>query len=88
MIELPGLNLLDAAEKDALILAQAQMIASLTKRIAELEAKLGLPAKTPSNSRTPPSLRPEAERRTDAQVETPSAQGFLSDAASRPDADD
>jgi hypothetical protein len=45
MIDLPDLNLLDAAAKDALILAQAQMIASLTKRIAKLEAKLGLPAK-------------------------------------------
>jgi transposase len=43
------------AEKDALILAQAEMIAALTQRIAELEAKLGLPPKTPDNSSTPPS---------------------------------
>jgi len=49
------LSSLDAAAKDALILAQAEMIASLTKRIAELEAKLGLPPKTPSNSSLPPS---------------------------------
>jgi transposase len=55
VIDLPDLNLLDGAAKDALILAQAQMIASLTKRIAELEAKLGLPARRPDNSSLPPS---------------------------------
>lgn len=49
------LQSLDAAAKDALILAQAELIAALTKRIAELEAKLGLPPKTPSNSSLPPS---------------------------------
>lgn len=43
------------AEKDALILAQAETIALLTRRIAELEARLGLPPKTPDNSSTPPS---------------------------------
>lgn len=36
------------AEKDA-------QIALLMKRIAELEARLGLPPKTPGNSSTPPS---------------------------------
>jgi len=49
------LSALDGAAKDALILAQAEMIASLTKRIAELEARLGLPPKTPDNSSKPPS---------------------------------
>jgi transposase len=39
----------------ALVLAQAEMIAALTKRVAELEAKLGLPPKTPDNSSVPPS---------------------------------
>jgi transposase len=53
----------------ALILAQAEVIArqtaqiealtaqnaALTKRVAELEARLGQPAKTPSNSSLPPS---------------------------------
>ncbi len=47
--------MLDAVAKDALILAQAELIASLTKRIAELEAKLGLPPKGPDNSSVPPS---------------------------------
>jgi transposase len=51
----PDLSTLTSAEKDALILAQAEMIASLTKRIAELEAKLRQPPKTPDNSSLPPS---------------------------------
>ena len=55
MIAPPDLNSLDSAGKDALILAQAETIALLTKRIAELEAKLGLPPKTPGNSSVPPS---------------------------------
>ena len=41
-------------EKDALIAAQAETIALLTRRIAELEARLG-PPKTPDNSSIPPS---------------------------------
>ena len=49
------LSTLDGAAKDALILAQAETIASLTKRIAELEARLGLPPKTPDNSSLAPS---------------------------------
>ncbi len=39
----------------AQIEAQAQQIADLTKRIAELEAKLGAPAKTPDNASLPPA---------------------------------
>jgi transposase len=38
-----------------LIDAQASQIALLTARIAELEAKLSAPPKTPDNSSTPPS---------------------------------
>jgi hypothetical protein len=44
--------------KDELIalgLAQAARIAELTRRVAELEAKLGQPPKTPDNSSVPPS---------------------------------
>lgn len=53
----PPLDLaaLSSAEKDALIAAQAETIALLMKRIAELEARLGAPPKTPDNSSTPPS---------------------------------
>jgi transposase len=56
---------LDSLDRETLIrlvLAQAETIATLTKqcetllaRVAELEAKLGLPPKTPDNSSTPPS---------------------------------
>lgn len=58
----PDLSALDIAAKDALILALLDRIdaliaenAALTARVAELEAKLGLPPKTPENSSTPPS---------------------------------
>ncbi|MBK5956712.1 hypothetical protein CCR97_00510, partial [Rhodoplanes elegans] len=56
---------LESLDKEALIqlvLAQAETIAQLTRhvevltaRVADLEAKLGLPPKTPDNSSTPPS---------------------------------
>jgi transposase len=39
----------------ALVLAQAAQIESLLNRVAELEAKLGQPPKTPDNSSVPPS---------------------------------
>ena len=55
----------------ALILAQHAVIETLTARVAELEAKLGAPPKTPDNSSLPPSKgqkpdlpdRPKAPRR-------------------------
>ena len=49
---------LHSFDKEALIrliLAQAEVIERLTKRVAQLEAELGLPKKTPDNSSTPPS---------------------------------
>ncbi len=58
----PDPTTLSSSEKDAVIAAllaqvqaQAEQIAVLTARVAELEAKLTLPPKTPSNSSTPPS---------------------------------
>ena len=55
-------SLLSSSEKDAFIVAllaqvqaQAEQIAVLAARVAELEAKLTVPPKTPDNSRTPPS---------------------------------
>ena len=56
---------LESLSKDALIalvLAQAEQNQALAKRVAELEAKLGQPAKTPSNSSTPPSKGEKAKR--------------------------
>jgi transposase len=46
---------LSKEELIALVLAQAAQIEELTRRIAELEAKLGGPPKTPDNSSIPPS---------------------------------
>jgi len=46
---------LNDAEKDALLLEQAEMIRRLATRIAELEAVLGKPRKASSSSHTPPS---------------------------------
>ena len=46
---------LSKEELIALGLAQAAQIEELTRRIAELKAKLGGPPKTPDNSSTPPS---------------------------------
>lgn len=55
MILPPDLSDLSHAEKDALILRLAALADALTKRVAELEARLGQPPKTPDNSSTPPS---------------------------------
>jgi len=46
----------------ALILAQAAQIGALTARVAELEAKLAAPAKTPDNSSLPPSKGQKSDR--------------------------
>jgi len=51
----PDLSLLSHDQKDALITALMAQVAALTARVAELEAKLGLPPKTPDNSSLPPS---------------------------------
>ena len=45
----------DLADKDVLIAALLARIEQLVARVAELEAKLGLPPKTPDNSSLPPS---------------------------------
>lgn len=57
-----GLDSLDRETLIQLVLGQAESITALTRecealraRVAELETKLGLPAKTPDNSSTPPS---------------------------------
>src|SRR5882724_13286124 len=46
---------LSKEELIALALAQTAQIEELTRRIADLEAKLGGPPKTPDNSSLPPS---------------------------------
>ena len=60
---------LSEEELIALVLAQAAQIEELTRRIAELEAKLGGPPKTPDNSSLPPSQgrKPNRAERRAAQ---------------------
>src|SRR4028119_2265420 len=55
MDRLPDLSSLSHAAKDALIHALWAQVQALTARVAELEAKLGVPPKTPANSSLPPS---------------------------------
>lgn len=58
---------LTEAEKDALLLEQAALIGRMAARIAELEALVGKPRKTSSNSSIPPSQdgpgRPKRDRK-------------------------
>jgi transposase len=66
--ELPNLDHLSHAEKDALIRALWQRLEAAERRIAELEARLAEPGKTPDNSSLPPSKgekpnRPEKTKR-------------------------
>src|SRR4051812_4821773 len=68
MMPPPDLSRLTEAEKDTLILALWAQVQALTARVAELEARLNEPTKTPGNSSLPPSRghkanRPERERR-------------------------
>jgi len=53
--QLPSLDHLSHAEKDALIRALWTQVQSLAARVADLEAKPGEPGKTPDNSSLPPS---------------------------------
>ena len=62
MTELPDLDSLSHDEKDALIRTLWAQVQLLTARVAELEAKLGAPPKTPDNSSVPPSYGKKANR--------------------------
>jgi transposase len=66
--ELPDLDHLSQAEKDALIRALWRRLEAAERRIAELEARLSEPGKSPDNSSLPPSRgqkpnRPEKAKR-------------------------
>jgi len=62
MTHQPDLSRLTEAQKDALILALWQQVQELSARVAELEAKLGEPPKTPDNSSVPPSQGRKANK--------------------------
>src|SRR5215207_8632967 len=76
MDRLPDLSSLSHAEKDALIHALWAQARALTARVAELEAKLGLPPKTPNNSSLPPSQGKKPSR-GDKPARTGPRQGSL-----------
>lgn len=65
MIPRPDLSKLDEAAKDALILALIDMVNRLEGEVAALQAKLGLPPKTPENSSLPPS---RGSKPSDAEI--------------------
>ena len=76
MTQLPDLSRLSHDEKDALILALWAQVQLLTARVAELEAKLGVPPKTPDNSSVPPSKGHKPNRAKQAKRSGP-RQGSL-----------
>src|SRR5438067_157101 len=71
MTPLPDLSSLSHGEKDALISVLWEQVQTLTKRVAELEARLNEPPKNSGNSSVPPSrdrkpnrpIRPPGTRR-------------------------
>lgn len=76
MTELPDLRTLSHEQKDALILSLWAQVQALAARVAELEAKLGAPPKTPDNSSLPPS-RGQKPARGDQPARTGPRQGSL-----------
>ncbi len=73
----PDLSQLSHAEKDALILALWQRLEAAERRIAELEAKLAEPPKTPDNSSLPPSKgeKPNQAKKTKRNGPRPGSLG-------------
>ncbi len=69
----------------ALIEAQAQQVAALTARIAELEAKLALPPKNPDNSSLPPSRGEKPNLPDPGKKPRPSRPGVARSLAENPD---
>jgi hypothetical protein len=63
MDRLPDLSSLSHAEKDALIHALWAQVQALTARVAALEARLGLPPKTPQQLQPAALAGQEAEPR-------------------------
>lgn len=62
MMPPPNLRTLTEAEKDALSLTLWAQVQSLTARVAELEARLSQPPRTPGNSSLPPAKGHKANR--------------------------
>jgi transposase len=74
--QLPDLSDLSHDEKDTLIRALWTQVQALTAQVADLEARLGTPPKTPDNSSVPPSAGQKANR-GDTPKRTKPRQGSL-----------
>lgn len=82
------LHTLSEAEKDALIVLLLARLEAAEKRIAELEAKLKEPSKTPDNSSLPPSKGAKANRPDKAKRTGPRQGSLGRKGGGRPLADD
>ena len=80
-----ALDSLSKQELIALILAQQEQIRQLMARVAELEAKLNLPPKTPSNSSLPPSKGQKANQPEKAKKLRKGRPGVARKLAENPD---
>ncbi len=80
-----ALDSLSKEELIALVLAQMEQIRLLTARVAELEAKLNIPPKTPSNSSLPPSKGQKANRPEKAKKPRKGRPGVARKLAEHPD---
>jgi transposase len=87
-----ALDSLSKQELIALVLAQMEQIqllteqnTALTARVAELEAKLNLPPKTPGNSSLPPSKGQKANKPEKAKKERKGRPGVARKLAEKPD---
>jgi transposase len=80
-----GLDSLGKQELIALILAQQEQICRLSARVAELEARLNLPPKTPSNSSLPPSKGQKANQPDKAKKLRKGRPGVARKLAENPD---
>src|SRR5512144_2755135 len=80
-----GLDSLGKQELIALILAQQEQICQLSARVAELEARLNIPPKTPSNSSLPPSKGQKTNKPEKAKKERKGRPGVARKLAENPD---
>ena len=80
-----ALDSLSKEELIALVLAQMEQIRLLTARVAELEAKLNIPPKTPTNSSLPPSKGQKANRPEKAKKPRKGHPGAARKLAEHPD---
>jgi len=80
-----ALDSLGKKELIAIILAQAETIEALRARIEELEAKLGVPPKTPDNSSKPPSSGQKANRPPRSSKRRKGRKGTSRELAENPD---